>query len=83
MKKICLILTMLVSSYVFAVDVEKKSMQASIAGADIVSICVFPSESAQEGFLFLYVAEVGVHQVKKDSTGGIPRFASCERKTKK
>ena len=84
MKKIYLILTMLVSSYVFAVDVEKKNIQASIGGADIVSICVFPSDTAQEGFLYLYVSSNGVHQVMANDTAkGMRKFATCERKTKK
>ena len=81
MKKIFLILIMVISTYGFTNDVETTLKKANTN--NVVSICVFPSEKADSGFLFLFVGNWGLEQVRKDSIGNIPRFATCDRKTKK
>ena len=80
MKKIYLIMVLVLASYGFSSDVEVTSK--SVGPANIVSVCVFPSDTAKKGYLFLYVRQNGFQQVMESNAGNIPRVATCERKTK-
>ena len=81
MKKIFLILIMVISTYGFTSDIEATAGKGG--PAQIVSICVFPSDTAEKGFLFVYVQGNGFQQVMaNDSPNGATKFASCQRKTK-
>ena len=82
MKKIFLILIMVISTYGFTNDIETTTTKP-FGNAHFVSICIFPSEKANKGFLFVYVQQNGFQQVRASNTGNIPRFATCDRKTKK
>ena len=82
MKKIFLILIMVISTYGFTNDVETTTTKGG--NASVVSVCVFSSDTAKKGFLFVYVQGNGFQQVMaNDSPNGATKFASCERKTKK
>ena len=80
MKKIYLIMVLVLASYGFSSDVEVTTK--SVGAANIVSVCVFPSDTAKKGYLFLYVGQNGFQQVMESNSGNIPRVAKCERKTK-
>tara|TARA_Y100000591_G_C21726873_1_gene641840 strand:+ start:484 stop:732 length:249 start_codon:yes stop_codon:yes gene_type:complete len=82
MKKIYLIMVLVLASYGFSSDVEVTSKSVGQAKANIVSVCVFPSDTAKKGYLFLYVRQNGFQQVMESNSGNIPRVAKCERKTK-
>jgi len=78
MKKIFLILIMVISTYGFTNDIETTTTQGG--NAKVVSVCVFPSDTAKKGFLFVYVQGNGFRQVQDN---GAKNFATCDRKTKK
>ena len=84
MKKIYSILILVLASYGFATDIEMAKAKNMGPNTNVLSVCVFPSEEAKKGYLYLYIPLTGFEQIRlNDSANGTTRFAGCERKTKK
>ncbi len=84
MKKIYLILILVLASYGFASDIEMAKAKTMGPNTNVLSICIFPSEDAKKGYLYLYIPLMGFEQVMaNDAPNGASKVATCERKTKK
>ena len=84
MKKIYLILMLVLASYGFNSNVEMAKAKNMGPNTNVLSVCIFPSEEAKKGYLYLYIPLMGFEQVmESDAPNGATKYAKCERKSKK
>ena len=75
---------LLVASYGFASDIEMTKAKTMGPNTNVLSVCIFPSQEAKKGYLYLYIPLTGFEQVMaNDAPNGASKVATCDRKTKK